>query len=214
MLITQLGYGDITHMLGEVIEIIRKNHDELSRIDAQTGDGDHGVTMVRAMNKIGETIASHTPGDISSLLGDIAWALMGIDGGATGALYGSLFLGMADAAAGKIELSGADFAALMESGLDSIQQQTKARVGDKTLMDALIPAVQAIRKAADAGQDFPAILQAAAAASRVGAESTRNIPARFGRAKFQGERSIGHLDPGSVSIALVFQGFLDGLSKN
>ena len=207
----QLDYRVLGNMLSGAVEIIREKNDELSRLDAVIGDGDHGVTMLRAMEKIGEILASQPEGSISTTLGDIAWALMGIDGGATGPLYGSLFLGMSDATAGKEALTAQDFAQMMESGLTSLQQQTKAQIGDKTLLDALIPAVQALRQAADQGDDIPVMLQKAAGAAMQGAESTRQYPAKFGRAKFQGERTIGHMDPGSVSLAYIFQGFYNSL---
>lgn len=210
---SQIGYEDIKRMLSGAISIIREKKDELSLLDAAIGDGDHGVTMLRAMEKMGEVVASQPAGDLSGLLNEIGWALMNIDGGATGPLYGSLFLGMSDATGGMTFLSSDTFAQMFEGGVKSLEQQTKARVGDKTLMDALIPAVQALRSAADQGRSIPDMLTAAASAAQQGAEATRSIPARYGRAKFQGDRTIGHPDPGSVSMAYVFQGFRDGLGN-
>ncbi len=209
----QIGYDDFKRMLNGAIEIIRLKSDELSHLDAAIGDGDHGITMLRAMEKMGEVMSSQPDGDFANLLSEIGWALMNIDGGATGPLYGSIFLGMSDATAGATTLDGAGFATMFESGLKSLEQQTKARVGDKTLMDALIPAVQALRLAADQGEPISEMLKSAAEAARKGSESTSLIPARYGRAKYQGDRTIGHPDPGSVSMAYVFQGFRDGLSE-
>jgi phosphoenolpyruvate---glycerone phosphotransferase subunit DhaL len=206
-------YNQMTKMLSGAIKIILEKSDELSKMDAVIGDGDHGVTMARAMNKVQEVLLSHQSQDISTLLSDIAWALFDIDGGCAGPLYGSIFMGMSDGCRGKVYLTNRDFAEMMGNGLESIQQQTKAKVGDKTMMDALIPAVQALQMGADQDKTIPEMLQLAADEAMKGAETTRNIPARFGRAKFQGERTIGHPDPGSISMAFTFQGFLNGLTE-
>jgi phosphoenolpyruvate---glycerone phosphotransferase subunit DhaL len=210
---TDFSYNHMTQMLGGAIKLILEKSDDLSKLDAVIGDGDHGVTMARAMNKVHEVLLNHPSQDISNLLSDIAWALFDIDGGCAGPLYGSIFMGMSDGCRGKVCMTNRDFAEMMESGLESIQQQTKAQVGDKTMMDALIPAVQAIRMAAEQDKTIPEMLQLAAGEAMKGAEATRNIPARFGRAKFQGERTIGHPDPGSISMAFTFQGFLNGLTE-
>ncbi len=210
-MLTQLGYDDIKNMLHGAIEIIRQTKDELSLLDAAIGDGDHGITMLRAFEKVGSVINTQTKGEISSMLEEIAWALMDIDGGCAGPLYGSLFMGMAEATANKPTLNTNSFVGMFESGLVSVQEQTKARIGDKTMMDALIPAVQEMRLASNQDKSITEILEIASLAARRGAEFTKNFPARFGRAKHQGERTIGHPDPGSISMAYVFQGFRNGI---
>ena len=210
-MLTQVGADEIKRMLGGALAIIRVKNDELNLLDAAIGDGDHGITMLRAMEKMGKVIEANPGAALSDLLNEIAWALMDIDGGATGPLYGSLFLGMSEGVAGLESLNSDAFAHMFEQGVVSIQQQTKARVGDKTLMDALIPAVEALRSLADQGKAIPELLDAACQAAMQGAESTRNFPARYGRAKYQGERTLGHPDPGSISMAYLFQGLRDGL---
>ena len=207
----QIEYQQLCQMLNGAIQIVCLNCKDLSLLDAETGDGDHGVTMKRAMEKMGEVITKSQTSQISQLLGDISWALMDIDGGAVGPLYGSMFLGMSDATVDKSALDCDEFAMMFEGGLSSIQEQTKARVGDKTLMDALIPSVAALRSSAEKGNDILSMLDAAAKAAQEGAEATKNFPARFGRAKYQGDRTLGKPDPGSVSMALVFKGFINGL---
>ena len=204
---------DLCRMLRGALQIIRLHKDELCLIDAEIGDGDHGITMSRAMEKMGEVIDATPNQQISPMLNDIAWALMGIDGGAAGPLYGSIFLGMADATIGKDTLTSTDVAAMFEGGLASIQQQTPAREGDKTLLDAFIPAIRSLRSESAQGTSLIDMMQQAALAAREGSEATRNYPARFGRAKFQGDRTIGTPDPGSVSMALVFEGFVEGLME-
>lgn len=211
-MLTQVGADEIKRMLGGALAIIRVKSDELCLLDAAIGDGDHGITMLRAMEKMGKVIELNPSAALSDLLNEIAWALMDIDGGATGPLYGSLFLGMSEGVAGLESLNADAFARMFEQGVVSIQQQTKARVGDKTLMDALIPAVEALRSSADQGKTIPELLDAASQAALRGAEATRNFPARYGRAKYQGERTLGHPDPGSISMAYLFQGLRDGLN--
>lgn len=213
-MLTQVGADEIKRMLGGALAIIRVKSDELCLLDAAIGDGDHGITMLRAMEKMGKVIELNPSAALSVLLNEIAWALMDIDGGATGPLYGSLFLGMSEGVAGLESLNADAFARMFEQGVVSIQQQTKARVGDKTLMDALIPAVEALRSSADQGKTIPELLYAASQAALRGAEATRNFPARYGRAKYQGERTLGHPDPGSISMAYLFQGLRDGLNAD
>lgn len=202
-----IGYNELVAMLRSAAEQVRANQAMLSQLDSVGGDGDHGTTMARAMALVEKAIADCKKKDLKSLLNDVGWAVMGVDGGATGPLLGTFFLGMADAVAGKKPLDAKGLAALFEAGLAALQKQTKAQVGDKTLMDALIPAVAALRAAADAGQDVAASLAAAASAAEQGAISTKNFPAKFGRAKNLGERTLGHQDPGATSLSLIFKGF-------
>ncbi|OGO37108.1 MAG: dihydroxyacetone kinase subunit L [Chloroflexi bacterium RBG_16_57_11] len=211
-MLSQVGAEEIKRMLGGALAIIRVKSDELCLLDAAIGDGDHGITMLRAMEKMGKVIEAHPHAALSDLLSEIAWALMDIDGGATGPLYGSLFLGLSEGVTGLDTLDGDAFARMFEQGVVSIEQQTKARLGDKTLMDALIPAVDALRSSADQGKTIPELLEAASLAAMQGAEATRNFSARYGRAKYQGERTLGHPDPGSISMAYLFQGLQDGLN--
>jgi len=203
-----LGYDGFVRMLHGAIEEVRRNTDALSKLDSVGGDGDHGTTMARAMGNAEKAIADAKSRDLKDLLFDIGWAIMGVDGGATGPLLGTLFLGMSEPAAGKTSLDAPALAALFEAGLAALQQQTRAKVGDKTMLDALIPAVAALRSAADAGQGVAAALRVAADAAAEGAASTKDFPARFGRAKNIGDRTIGHQDPGAASVAFIFRGFV------
>jgi dihydroxyacetone kinase-like protein len=208
---TELDYSQYTKMLMGAVDIIRENHAMLSSLDAETGDGDHGVTMLRAMNKVGDVIAANSTNDLKALTYDIGWALLGIDGGSTGPLFGSLFMGMSEELEGKTIVNADTLAKMFESGLAAIQMQTKAKIGDKTMIDALIPGINALRDAADKHEDLEAVLSAAAIAAETGAVGTKAMQAHFGRAKHQGERTIGHQDPGATSTALIFRGFVNGL---
>ena len=197
-------------MLRGAAGLIRQNHDLLTRYDSAGGDGDHGTTMVRAMDNLEKAIDENSGMPLKDLLQAIGWAVMGTDGGATGPLWGTFFSGMSDGIAGET-LDGASVAAAFEAGLKSIEKQTKAKVGDKTMMDALIPAVEAARKAVDEGQDPAGVLAQAAQAAKLGAESTKDFAARFGRARNVGAKSIGTPDAGATSVALIFQGFVEAL---
>jgi dihydroxyacetone kinase-like protein len=208
---TELNYAQYVKVLMGAVEIIRENHAMLSSLDAETGDGDHGVTMLRAMNKVGEVIAANASDDMKTLTYDIGWALLGIDGGSTGPLFGSLFMGMSEELEGKTSINAETLAKMFESGLAAIQLQTKAQVGDKTMIDALVPGIKAIRLAANNHEDLQMVLGEAVKAADAGALATKTMQARFGRAKHQGERTIGHQDPGATSTALIFQGMLNGL---
>jgi dihydroxyacetone kinase-like protein len=209
---TTIGVKEFICMIEGAVQKIRKEHPLLSQLDSASGDGDHGTTMLRAVNQIDKAMAEHPAPDLQSLLGNVGWTLLSIDGGATGPLLGSWFTGMSESVAGKQSLDAKALSAMFEAGLKALKEQTKAEVGDKTLMDAVIPAVAAFRAGAEANKDILQMLQEGAAAALEGAISTRNLKARFGRAKYLGDRVIGHQDPGATSVCLIFQGFHDGLS--
>jgi len=205
----KIGYDEIVSMFDAASKKIRENIKELSALDAATGDGDHGTTMGRAMDAVEKAISDSAGSDLKTLLYNIGWGTMCIDGGSTGPLMGSLFMGMSDAVAGKESIDCEALVAMFEAGLAGVRKQTKAKAGDKTMMDALEPAVKAIREACDAGKSVAEALAAGAEAAMKGAESTKNLVARFGRAKNLGERTLGHQDPGATSIALMFDGFAE-----
>lgn len=189
---------------------IREQHETLSRLDAAVGDGDHGTTMLRAMDAAAQAASQHPDAGLQQLLSAAGWAVMACDGGSTGPLLGSWFLGMSEAAAGRAELDVPALAAVFESGVAKLQKQSRAQIGDKTMMDALLPAVAAL-KAADPGQGVTAALAQAAEAAARGAADTANMRAKFGRARHLGDRVLGHPDPGAVSVSLIFRGFGEGL---
>ena len=201
-------------MLGAAAEQIRANHEMLSELDSHGGDGDHGTTMVRAMAQLEKGITDAPAEELKALFHSVGWAIMGVDGGATGPLLGAFFMGMADAAEGSEALDAEGLAAAFESGLASVRKYSKAQVGDKTMMDALMPAVDAARAAAESGADTAAALRHVAEAAERGAESTKALQARFGRAKYIGEGSIGVQDAGATSMWLLFKGFSEGVDSH
>ena len=192
---------------------IREHHAMLSELDCAAGDGDHGATMLRAVERLEQAFSTGSAQDLSTTLKQAGWSVLGVDGGASSSLLGVWFGGMAASPACS-EISGAsDLAAIFEAGLSALRRQTKAEPGDKTMMDALVPATAALRAAADSGKDLLDALRAAAEAAHAGAEATRDLSARHGRAKFLGEKTRGHIDPGAASISLLFEGFYRGLQQ-
>ncbi len=196
-------------MLRHAAGVVRENEAELSRLDSFGGDGDHGTTIVRAMGQLEGAIDGVGDDSLQTLLNDVGWAIMGTDGGATGPLFGSLFMGMGEAAPAAGAVDAAGLAAMFQAGLASLRQNTRAQPGDKTVIDALVPAVEALTATA-AGGTIDAALEAAATAAEAGAAATTDMAARFGRAKNVGEQSKGAQDPGATSISLIFRGLCEG----
>ena len=208
----QIGIEEIREMILAAVDLIKAQQDELSRLDAAIGDGDHGMAICRAMDAAAKALDENAGQSIDKTLKAIGWAVMGIDGGSTGPLFGSLFSGMAKAAKDADSLDGPALAAMFQQGLAGIRKHSRAAVGDKTLIDAIEPAVQAMREVAASGAAISAILDAGARAADEGAKATVDMQARFGRAKNLGERSIGHVDPGAASAALLFAGLAKAMA--
>jgi len=206
-----IGYPQICAMLLAATGRIRENHQMLSALDSATGDGDHGTTILRTLEAAATAVEENTNTDIAELFGKVSWDVMGCDGGSTGPLLGSFFAGMGDAVAGKNELDAAAVVAMFEGGIEKLAKQSRAKIGDKTMMDAFLPALDAMKAAAPEG--IPALLQKAAEAAAQGAEATKAFRAKFGRARNLGDRVIGHADPGSVSVSLIFKGFAEAVQE-
>ncbi|MBP8128849.1 MAG: dihydroxyacetone kinase subunit L [Candidatus Hydrogenedentes bacterium] len=200
-------------MLRGAAAAIRENHEWLSKLDSVGGDGDHGTTMVRAMGHL-EKAVDAASGDMAALLHDVGWAILGVDGGATGPLLGTLFMGLSEGVAGREALDAPVLAGAFAGALAKVRAQTKAQPGDKTMIDALFPAVEAMNRAAATGAGVLAVLESGAAAAEQGAAATRDMQARFGRARNIKEKSIGTQDPGATSVFLLFQGFAKGIRSH
>ena len=185
-------------------EKIAARERDYSALDAAAGgDGDHGEAIVAATR----ALAAAQGADFKSLLTDMVNHLESDVSGSTSSLYGTLFEGMADAVdAGVTELDAPGIADLFAAGLEELGFATKAKVGDKTFMDALIPAIEALK--AHAAEGEAAMFAAAAAAAKAGSEATAQMQAKFGRAKNLGERSIGPIDAGSASNADIWACFV------
>jgi len=189
-------------MLGAALTAIREKETWFSQLDAVTGDGDHGTAIVTALNAAIE--ASKAATDFNTMFSDIGFGIMLNTSGSTSTLMGGFFLGMADGISGT-EAGPDQVKSMFRSGLAGVARNTKATVGDKTMMDALIPAVEAIN-GCESG-DIKEILTAGANAARLGAEATTAMKANFGRARNYGERSVGTMDAGASSWAAMFGAF-------
>ena len=206
-----IGIEDLGRMIRSAADKIRANRDDLSKLDSAIGDGDHGTTIARAMGIAEKVLEESEKEDLKGLLKDVGWGVMGVDGGATGPLLGSFLMGLGKGLGEGETIDCLTLAAMFEAGLAGVRRQSKAQVGDKTLIDALLPAVDAVRQAADEGKSIKDALQRAAEVAETGAVSTKEFRARFGRAKNLGDRTIGFQDPGATSMALIIQGFFEAL---
>ena len=182
---------------------VAENRAYLSKLDGAIGDGDHGTNMDRGMKKALERLEATDGDDIGASLKAVGMALVSSVGGAAGPLYGTLFMQMGQAAAGKSELDLAGFTEALDAGVQGVIKRGKAEPGDKTMLDALGPALEALREAD--GDDVVSALQRAADAAREGMEATVPLVARKGRASYLGERSAGHQDPGATSSHLLLK---------
>ena len=193
---------DIKKMFDSASKAISEKEMELCAIDGVCGDGDHGTAIKGALEAANIAVASGT--DIKNALFDAGMAAMSHSNGSTSTLFGSLFMGLSDGVDnGAVELDGSALAKAFASGLDSVRGNTQAGVGDKTLMDALIPAVEAM---SNSENDSEALKLASEAADK-GAKSTVELQAKFGRARNLGEKSKGTADAGAVSVSIIFTEF-------
>ena len=190
--------------------VISDHRVELMALDRPIGDGDHGENMDRGftavLDKLDSLAEDATPGDVFKL---VAMTLISTVGGAAGPLYGTAYLKASGAIAGRAELDGEGIVAFLTAARDGIVLRGKAEVGDKTMIDAWTPAVDAAAASLAAGGSDADILAAAAAAAEAGAVATEPLVARKGRASYLGERAIGHRDPGSQSTALLLRAAAD-----
>lgn len=174
----------------------------LCELDGVAGDGDHGVTIGRMADAMKAKIEAHDSADIKELLDDLSMLFMGSNGGSAGPLWGTVFGGFAEGVdEGAKELDVAAVKKMLAQGKEDFMDISKAKLGDKTMVDALYPALDA---ACAADGDVHEIIAAAAKAAVDGAEATANMVAKFGRAKNVGERSLGTKDPGATSISILF----------
>lgn len=185
--------------------VIEAQRQYLTDLDAAIGDADHGTNLDRGFRKVLSQLPSLADKDIGSILKGVGMALISSVGGASGPLYGTFFMRAGMALDKKESAAAAEVGAMLQAGLDGIIQRGKAQPGDKTMVDALTPAIAAFQGALDDGGDVAAALRAAAEGARQGVEATIPMVARKGRASYLGERSAGHPDPGATSSAMLLE---------
>jgi dihydroxyacetone kinase-like protein len=204
-----VGKQEVLKWLGALQQVYAENRQRLTELDSAIGDADHGINMDRGFTAVKAELAAHPPSDIRAVFQSVATVLIRHVGGAAGPLYGTFFLRAAAACAGKTEIEAADAVALFQAGIQGVAQRGKAAAGDKTMLDALLPALGAMRKGLEDGCGLAAVLEAGAAAARAGMMATVPMQARKGRASYLGARSIGHQDPGATSSYLLLQAAAD-----
>ena len=196
----------------DLIAVINENRAYLSEIDGLIGDGDHGINMSKGFSQCGEALRAQPalPG-LAEGLDTLAMTLLEGIGGSMGPLYGSFFLGLSETLAGKDTLDAPLFGEALANAVEGVETVGSAQVGDKTLIDTLVPALAAYREALAGGSTFAAALQAMSAAAEAGKDSTKNLQARIGRSARLGARSIGVLDAGATSCWLILRAMAQAL---
>ncbi|MCL2787080.1 MAG: dihydroxyacetone kinase subunit DhaL [Micrococcales bacterium] len=196
-------------------DVIAREAGTLTDLDSAIGDGDHGINMARGMAAVSDALtlddATGPQANVADLLKKVGMTLVSTVGGAAGPLYGTFFLRMGTGALPE-SLSASDFGDALARGLDGVVARGKAELGDKTMIDALAPAVEAYRAALASGGDLASATVQAAAAAITGRDATIPLVARKGRASYLGERSAGHQDPGATSMAMLLSAAADAVA--
>ena len=206
---SRISYDDVVAWVRLLAERLHAEKEYLTELDSAIGDADHGINMDRGFTAVMAKLPALPVGDIGGLLKGVGMTLVSTVGGASGPLYGTFFLQLGGGTAGKADIELGDFATAMEAGVAGIQRLGKAEPGDKTMLEALLPARDALRGGLDRGDAPVDALAAAVAAAEQGMLATIPLVARKGRASYLGERSAGHQDPGATSSHLLLKAAAD-----
>ena len=204
-----ISYDDVVAWIKLAADRLGEAKVYLTELDSAIGDADHGINMDRGFQAVVTRLPTLPQGDVGGLCKGVGMALMSTVGGASGPLYGTFFRRIGAVTAGKAEIDIADLAAGLESAIEGIQALGKAEPGDKTMLEALIPARDALRAGVDGGAAPADVLAAGVAAAEQGMVATIPLVARRGRASYLGERSAGHQDPGATSSHLLLKAMAD-----
>jgi len=200
---------DVLRWLDTLQELFAQNEQRLTDLDSAIGDGDFGASLTRGFTAVKAQLAANPPADLRAVFQNVSMILIKTMGGSSGPLLGTFFLRAGATCGDKSELAPADVVALFKAGVEGLKQRGKAELGDKTMMDAWIPAVEAMQSALDAGGGLPEILERGAAAAEAGMQATIPMQARKGRGSYLGERSVGHQDAGATAVAMLFKATAD-----
>ncbi len=193
----------LTGWVREFARVIGEKAQLLTDLDAAIGDADHGINMNRGMTAVVAALDESASADMASLCKQVGMTLVKSVGGASGPLYGTFFLRMAAAIGSADSVEAADFAKALRAGVEGVVQRGRAEAGDKTMFDALAPALDALDTALGSGAGLAAALADATVAAEKGRDATESMVARKGRASYLGQRSVGHQDPGATSAAML-----------
>ncbi|HEY9670311.1 MAG TPA: dihydroxyacetone kinase subunit DhaL [Waterburya sp.] len=199
----------IIRWLQAVAVVLEQNKNYLTELDSAIGDADHGINMNRGFQKVISQLPSVADKDIGIILKNVSMTLISSVGGASGPLYGTMFLRASTVVSGKSVLTDQDMVALLQAMVDGLVQRGKAQLGDKTMLDALYPTVEAFKQAIANGGSTQDSLQQAVAAAEQGMKNTTPLVARKGRASYLGDRSANHQDPGATSTYLILKTLLE-----
>lgn len=204
----------IVQWIKSTAAVLEENKTYLTELDSPIGDADHGINMNRGFKKVLEKLDGFSDKDIGDILKSTGMALISSVGGASGPLYGTFYMRSGGAAASKEALSGEELLDLLQAGYEGVVKRGRAQPGDKTMIDAWAPALEAMRSALDDGEDTVSAMQKMVTAAEQGMKDTIPLQARKGRASYLGERSIGHQDPGATSTYLILKALLDTLEDS
>jgi dihydroxyacetone kinase-like protein len=196
---------DVVAWIKAIAAMIAENNAYLTQLDSDIGDADHGANMDRGFKAVVNKLPDVNDKDIGTIFKTVGMTLISTVGGAGGPLYGTWFLQAGLKTAGKMELTLADWSEALDASLSGIVMRGKAEPGDKTMVDALTPAVSALKQAVQENQPLNVALELSAEAAKKGMEATIPLVARKGRASYLGERSAGHQDPGATSSYLILK---------
>ena len=203
----------ILAIIAAIAKRIESEKDFLTQLDNEIGDGDHGINLARGFKAVEEKIPALADKDIGAILKGVGMALVSTVVGASGPLYGTAFMKAGNVCKGKVELTAGDFATALEAAIDGVKMRGKAGEGEKTMLDALCPALKAIKLGIDGGKNLADALSDGVDAAAAGVEFTKTIIATKGRAAYLGERSLGHQDPGATSSLFMLQATLETLRE-
>lgn len=212
-MILLLTKSDVVNILDDIVKIVEDNRQYLTELDAAIGDADHGINLDRGFKAVRDKMPQFSDKDIGTILKNVGMVLVSTVGGASGPLYGTFFMRMGNVVSGKNALDENDIVAMFEAGLSGIKERGKAQAGDKTMIDAMEPALNELKKSLEDGLKFNEALSIAVNASYNGVEMTKKIAARRGRASYLGDRSIGHQDPGATSAYLMIKTAAEYMNK-
>jgi dihydroxyacetone kinase-like protein len=200
---------DTLNWIKAIAGVISENSKYLTELDAAIGDADHGANMERGFKAVMTKMPEISDKDIGTIFKTVGMTLISTVGGAGGPLYGTFFLQVGMKTAGKMELSLTDWTDALEAALNGVVMRGKAELGDKTMVDALTPAVAVLKQSIPESHPIHKVLELSAEAARKGMEGTIPLVARKGRASYLGERSAGHQDPGATSSFLILKAAAD-----
>jgi len=202
-----ISVADVKAVIAKLCDVVIKNEVYFCELDSVAGDGDFGMSLAKGFVEVKKQLDEMNEESVSEFLRDCSMILAEHCGGASGPIWGSAFRAAASEVKGKDDVREQDVAGMLVAAVQGIQKRGGAQLGDKTLLDALIPVKDAMKKAIDEGKELKEAVKEAAVAARQGAENTKNIVATKGRASYLGERSLSHPDAGAVAVSVIFEAF-------